>query len=255
MTEDLTVGPTITSGGVYLATNSSRTGLINIGHASSSGKITIDSGSSELVLGGAFATVPNTVNATTATADVDLFDNVTSGNTGIVANSARTGTINIGHTSSSGIITVDAGSSELTLLASNYIQGVATIGISDETGNTATITGNTANDYIRIGGVVILTIELEITDISSLIGTEEVRITGLPFSHHAGDEHMVGHCAGGCFDGMNYTDVNVFGIASTTTCRIIGDRFVNSIRAPIICSDLALGTLRTTMTYFTTVVV
>jgi hypothetical protein len=196
-----------------------------------------------------------TLDTRTATEDLTIGPTITSGGVYLATNASRSGLINIGHSSSSGSITINAGSSELTLLASNYVQGISTIGISDESGNTATVTGNIANDYIRIGGVVILTIELNITNISTLTGTDEVRITGLPFSHHAGDEHMVGHCAGGCFDGMNYTDVNVFGIAETTTCRIIGDRFVNSIRAPIICSDLALGTLRTTMTYFTTVVV
>lgn len=252
VTEDLTVGPTITSGGVYLATNSSRTGLINIGHESSSGVITIDAGSSELVLGGAFATVPNTVNATTATADADLFDNVTSGNTGIVANSARTGTVNIGHASSSGIITVNAGSSKLNLNASNFVSGIATMGISDESGNDATVEALLYSDYQRVDKIVFVTMEIHVTSLAGMTGTDEMRITGLPFAHHAGsDEHDLGSITGTGFTGVNYTDISVFGIPGTTTCHVRGTRFVNSANNPILISDLAIGSFRCFLAYFT----
>lgn len=195
-----------------------------------------------------------TLDTRTATEDLTIGPTITSGGVYLATNTSRSGLINIGHSSSSGAISINAGTGRLNLTASNYVQGVATITITDTSGNSATIAGAHTNDYIRIGGIVFITLELDLTNISTLVGTDEVRIGGLPFNHHESDEHMLGGVTGTGLDGINYTDINVFGIAGTNTCKIRGTRFVNNKNDPILCSMLAIGTLRCTLTYFAEVV-
>jgi hypothetical protein len=196
-----------------------------------------------------------TLDTRTVSEDLTIGPTITSGGVYLATNSSRTGLINIGHTSSSGIISINAGTSKINLRASNYDEGTIVLGISDQSGNNATVAVTDANNYIRMGSIVTIAMQIDITDLTGLVLTDEVRITGLPYAHHASDIHMLAGITGTAFNGINVTDLNVFSIPSTTTCSLRGTRFVNSINLPVLVSDVTTGTLRSTITYFTEVVV
>lgn len=135
---------------------------------------------------------------------------------------------------------------------SNYASGLATsLNVSDESGNLATLDGAAFSDYQRNGKMVWISMEIHLTSLSGMTTTDELRIIGLPYAHHSGsDEHDAGAITGTAFNGINYTDITVFGIPGTTTCHIRGTRFVNSANAPILVSDISTGSLRCLMGYF-----
>ena len=94
-----------TSGTVSIATDTTRTGAINIGNASSSGPVTIEAGGGVLTFGGSTITIDPT-----PAGNIEMAPSITSGQTNISIGTGRTGAINIGNASSSGDITLDAGS-------------------------------------------------------------------------------------------------------------------------------------------------
>ena len=125
------------------------------------------------------------------------------------------------------------------------------LNVADTSGNVATLDGATRSDYQRNGKMVWISMEIHITSLSGMTSTDEVRIIGLPYAHPAGtDEHDTGCITGTAFNGLNYTDISVFSIPSTTTCHIRGTRFVNSANAPVLVSDLSTGSLRCLLGYF-----
>jgi hypothetical protein len=157
-----------------LHNSATRSGVVNIGHASSNGAITIDAGSGNTSINGGTMTLA-TDTGTLAIKPADALALT-------LHNSAtRSGVVNIGHASSSGAITVDAGTGALNLSGSNHVGGTWSIGISDVTGNAGTVGSVTAN-YSRVDNMVTCSILMNITGKGSMIAGEEFRITGLPFA-------------------------------------------------------------------------
>ena len=107
-TGDITIGTGMTSGTASMFSNASRNGSIAIGHPSSSGIISIDSGSSATNLNSSTMTLnTDTGPLTLAPADGQGLS--------LHGSTSRSGAITMGHASSTGAITIDAGTGQLTM--------------------------------------------------------------------------------------------------------------------------------------------
>lgn len=249
----LDIAPSVTSGITNVAAVSTRTGAINIGHASSSGIITIDAGSSKLALTGSEVTLPPTMDSDNPTITASLFSNQT-GSCNMFASSSRTGTMSIGHASSSGTITIDSGSSNLNLLSDtdisltspNHITGSWTPILYDSSLTDTATLSQSSGQYARYGNTVFVQGSFTVSSKGTLTTTERIIVGGLPFAVQADGFNVNGVVSGSVFHGSTYTAITAStntAVVGTTAFSFLGIDPPNSDFNDVRWSDVVLGNL------------
>lgn len=208
------------------------------------GTCDIGNNAAALTLGNTTTTGTINMGNATTTGAIAMGGAQTTGALSLGVSSARTSNITIGHASSTGDVNVNTGG-DITLAATNYVQGSWTPILYDASlTDVATITV-TNGAYIRQGNFVNLNMRISVTSKGTLTGTERVVVGNLPFDAAALDWRVAGTFFGNCFEGTTYHQITPMfhdgNIGATNAFSFYKLDPTTNAMAEIVWNDLALN--------------
>ena len=134
----------------------------------------------------------------------------------------------------------------------DYEEGTFTVAFEDSSGNAATL-GNDYGYYTKVGRQVTIVVDIVNIDTTGLTSTDDIRITGLPFSVFGatGGPQFVGSC--NCFDiGTSGKSVIAFIQDSINYIQLKTDDISISLATTLRVSDVnsVAADIRFSLTYF-----